>query len=387
MSVKTVYVHIGPLKTGTTYLQSVLQGNVERLAANGVLFPRGSYGRQVKSVLDILDRKVNKDGRGNRGHWDKLVQEVHDWDGDRAVISQEFLCSANPKQVRRLVRTLAPADVHVIYTARDPSRVIPAAWQTHVRNKRYPTWSEFVSSVRDPKDRSLSWGRQFWRQQDPAQVLPPWRSHLPKQQISIITVPPPGADPQLLWRRFSGVCGLDADAYVTDVPRTNASLGVAEAEALRRVNAGLDGRMGGKQQTRWVKFFLARDVLEKRPNAIKLQLPAEDYPWVVERSQRIVDFIAAEGYPVVGDLAELVNKQPPTDPVIRPDEVDPAAVLDATVDALVELLVEVRGRGPKSRGTSLSQPPGGRAGGPGGTRAGRRKTRRATKRRRAAEPA
>ena len=371
MTAKTVYVHIGPLKTGTTYLQSVLQSNVERLAANGVLFPRGSYAGQVASVLDVLDRKVDAGGRGNRGKWDKLVQEVHEWSGDRAIISQEFLCGASPKQVRRLVRTLAPADVHVIHTARELGRVIPAAWQTHIRNKRYPTWAEFVSSVRRPEDSRAEWGKKFWRQQDPARVLPPWEAHVPRERISIVTVPPPGADPELLWRRFSDVCGLDAGAYVTEVPRTNASLGVAEAEALRRVNEGLAGRMGGKQQTRWVKFFLARDVLEQRPNAIKLQLPPEDYPWVAERARAMVDFIAASGYRVVGDLRELVNDQPPTTPVVRPDEVDPAAVLDATVDSLVELLVEVRRRSPQRR-AKAGQPKAGRATGVhGGQPAGR----------------
>jgi len=42
---KTVYLHIGLHKTGTTFLQNVLRANTEALAEQGIIYP----GRNVES--------------------------------------------------------------------------------------------------------------------------------------------------------------------------------------------------------------------------------------------------------------------------------------------------------------------------------------------------
>ena len=342
MTAKTVYVHIGPLKTGTSYLQTTLHRNVEKLAADGVLFARGKQGLQVRSVLDLLDRKVSPDGKGNQGHWQQLVQEVHDWHGDRVIVSQEYLCTASEDHVGRLVDSLSPADVHVIYTARDLSRVLPGTWQTLIRGRRHSTFGEFLASARHAEIGSRSQGAHFWVQQDPAQVLGRWESHVPRDRITVVTVPPPGAAPTVLWQRFCAACRLGAEKYDTPTSYANPSLGVAEAEALRRVNEGLDGRVRRQAYIRWMRRYLIPRVLMQRGDGVKLELPPEDYPWVSERSRQIVHHLSVGGYRVIGDLDDLLPGPAPTKPVIRPEEMDPTAVLEATVDALVEVLIEVR---------------------------------------------
>ena len=363
MTAKTVYVHIGPLKTGTSYVQTTLQRNAEKLAADGALYVRGRRVLQVRSVLDLLDRKVSPAGKGNHGHWQALVREVHDWGGDRAIVSQEFLCTATPEQAGRLVSSLAPADVHVIYTARDLSRVLPGAWQTLIRIGRHLTFGEFLASARHPEDGSRREGAHFWRQQHPAHVLSSWQAHVPPERITVVTVPPPGSDPTLLWQRFCAACGLDPKSYDSAGSYTNLSLGAAEVESLRRVNMGLAGRVGRRAYIRWMRRFLIPHVLMERQNPEQLALPPADYPWVSDRSGEMVDLLAAGGYRVIGDLAELLPGPAPGTPVIRPEEMDPGAVLDATVDALVEVLVEARRGHPSghARGRASQRRAAGRA--------------------------
>lgn len=361
MTTKRVYLHIGPLKTGTTFIQGVFEANVDRLAEVGVLFPRGTYTRQIKAVLDVLGKKIHPDAKINRGEWQSLVEEVQAWQGDKIIISQEFMCTATPKHVRRIVRSLQPAEVHVIATARELSRVIPAAWQTHLRNRRHPTWPEYLHSLAHPADTAPGLGRLFWRQQDPAQVFPPWETEVPRERIHVVTVPPPGADPQLLWQRFGDVVGLDAERYTTEVRRRNTSLGVAEAELLRRINAGVVDRLDGKHYNQLVKMFLARQVLERQPEPIGLALPPEDYHWVSERSEQVVDYLASNGYHVTGDLSDLVTGAAPSTPPVRPDDVDPAVMLEAAIEAVIELLVETQRRTPEDDVGHSARPAGRRA--------------------------
>ena len=41
---KTIYIHVGPHKTGTTYIQNILKTNQKILRDNGVLIPRAGMG-------------------------------------------------------------------------------------------------------------------------------------------------------------------------------------------------------------------------------------------------------------------------------------------------------------------------------------------------------
>jgi hypothetical protein len=371
-----VFVHIGPLKTGTTFLQSVLVQNKQALAVNGVLFPRQTYALQIKSTLDLLNKRMHLESRGNPGQWDTLAQEVRSWPGETVVISQEFMCAASAAQAKRMVESMAPAEVHIIHTARDFTKVIPAMWQTHLRNKQPLSWEEYITSVRNPSAGGAPWGKRLWRQQDPAQVLPPFETVVPRERVHVVTVPPAATSPELLWERFCSVIGLEPGAYDAEVPRANTSLGAAEAEVLRRVNQGVAGRIDGPSYSRLVKFMLARDVLEHSGNTIKLELPAQDYAWVTEKAQEIVEYLRRNEYEIAGDLKEILPGPGVTGSDTRPDDVDPVVVSEVASAALAEVLVaSARGRGRgKRRGRGLrARPlagqPGSKSVGPGSNRA------------------
>lgn len=339
-----VYIHIGPPKTGTTFIQRVMLSNQRRLRRNGVRYARGSNAAHVKSALDLMNKKMHADDlkAATQGEWQRLVDDLASWSGERAVVSQEFLCNATPEQVRRCVDSLAPAEVHIIYTARELSRVIPAMWQTTLRNKKTVTWDAYIRSVREHG--VGSWGRRLWRQQDPEQALASWATGVPADRIHVVTVPPPGSPPDLLWRRFCSVLGIDPDGYSLDLPRTNTSLGTTEAEVLRRINGEVGDRLRGRNYADLVKFFVAREVLERRPNQAPLRLPAEEFGWVAKRSQQHIDFLERSGFDIVGDLDDLRTPPAPERHFPAPGDYDERAVLKAMTEVIGAVLMETERR-------------------------------------------
>ena len=194
-------------------------------------------------------------------------------------------------------------EVHVVLTVRDLVRQITAEWQEHVKHRSAVTLEEFVASLRADTART-SW---FWQVQDFASVVERWRADLPADRVHVVTVPPSGSSPGLLWDRFAGLLGLDPDAFDTESSRSNTSLGVEQAELLRRVNAGLgtrlpmpgalpggrEGRAGAPAAGRAARHAAAAHARGRRVRRRGVRRPSP-------RGSR------RPGVHVVGDLAEIV---------------------------------------------------------------------------------
>lgn len=190
-----VFLHIGLPKSGTSYLQRLLTEHRSALQERaGLLFPGRSWDDQVMAVRDVRDM-----GGGDRvkAAWPRLVDEVHRWQG-RTVISMEWLCSAEPRVVRRIVADLEPATVQVVVTVRDLGRTLPAAWQEFVQNRSSWTWEEFLAGVTDPDLTATAPGRAFWSQQDAPRLVERWASVVTPDRVHVVTLPQPGAPRDLL---------------------------------------------------------------------------------------------------------------------------------------------------------------------------------------------
>ncbi len=336
-----VYVHVGPHKTGTTYVQGLLMGNADRLADQGVLFPRRTFRNQGRALREVLKRgSMPATGGDVSGSWGKLAQEMDRWDGRAAVMSHEMVASATPPEIRRLVGALKGYDVHVVYTARDLTRVAPAMWQTGLRSRQPFSWQHYANSLRGTAGDFGPWGERFWTSQDAPATLARWRKHLPTESLHVVTVPKPGSPPELLWQRFCTVLGVDPAGHDLQPPRSNPSLGTAEAELLRQVNERLAGAdLDSSTALFWTRWLGRK--LEQRPEKLKYTLPPEDFDWLSARSRRVVDGLQAGGYPVVGDLADLLPVRGDPERDRHPSDAPQDAVLDVAVDALQHLVREL----------------------------------------------
>ena len=65
---KRVVVHIGLMKSGTTFVQGRLGANRARLDAQGVLFPGPTWRRHVNAVQDLMGHPG-----ATAGSWDSMT--------------------------------------------------------------------------------------------------------------------------------------------------------------------------------------------------------------------------------------------------------------------------------------------------------------------------
>lgn len=352
---RRVFVHIGAPKTGTTYLQAVLHHNQQRLADAGVLYPQDIGNAHFHAALDVREAAF----AGHRdpsveGAWERVSSQVRGWTGPTAVISHELLAAAKPEHAKRILDSLAPAEVHLVYTARDIGRQIPAMWQESIKNGQTLDFPTYVRRLRRPLHKGRA-ARIFWRSQDPVDVLSRW-SVMPAERMHVITVPAPGAAPSLLWHRLCQVLGLDADQYDIDVPRINESLGLAEAELVRHINIRLDGQLAWPDYEAVVKHELAEGMLAQRRDSPRAALSPKQHSWAVDVSKRFATGLEAAGYQVVGDLADLLpDGAGSVDRSTRTP--DPDAVIDAAADVLAQRLIEraaQRAGSPRERAKSVA---------------------------------
>jgi hypothetical protein len=350
----TVHVHIGLPKTGTTHLQNLLWYNRGRLAEQGLLYPGKAQRAHFAAAMDLQGSGI----RGVQGAWQALVEEVGAYAGP-VVVSHELLARCTPEQVREVVTAFSSHEVHVVVTLRDFSRIVSATWQERAKNRQVEVWPEFLDRI----SQGPSTGHTFWSLQDTAEILGRWAQHVPAHRIHVVTVPPLGADPGLLVRRFGEVVGFDAGAMADPPPRANESIGAVEVALLQRVNRASKGKVDWETYRRLVKHYLVPDMLASRSGQLRVVLPESSRPWVEKETQRTIDAVQTLGCDVAGDLDELAPTAFGGDGVrstSRPEDVDADAVLAAAGDLAVDLVTEVdRLRGEvrrlRRRGTGARQ--------------------------------
>lgn len=321
----TVYLHIGTFKSGTSYLQSVLDRNQHALRDEGILFPTGGrhWGAQVRGVRDVLGMKSP---RPSDGAWQDLVGEIHSAPDTRAVISMEFLSLASDEAVQRIVADLRPKRVEVILGARDLVRVLPSAWQSMIKQGHGWPFGEFVAAVSTSQETEGDAHRRFWRHHDLGAIIDRWAAVVGADHVHLLTVPPSGASPTLLWERFCSIIGADPSRYDASQDQgSNFSLSLSDSELMRRLNVELRPELNKANFKKWATHFFANNVLRASSAdevaQDRARLDAATYSWARDRSVEIADAVRTRGVDVVGDVDELVP--PPMDPTKVPQENTP----------------------------------------------------------------
>jgi len=302
-----VFVHIGAPKTGTTFVQNVLWHNRELLVDDGVLYPYEAANAHLLSTLDLREQGWGGKPAGQwRGQWDDVAARAATWSGHTVILGHEILGGATKAQIRRLVDSLAPGEVHVVFTARDLARQLVSDWQEHIKHQHTITLEAFVDElIEHGRDAQPPFGEMFWGLHDAEYVLQRWADVVPRERIHVITVPAPRTPGNTLWHRFCSVTGLDPDRYSLEVRRSNPSLGRAEAEVVRRLNKLVRG-VQPPHYDALVRLRLTNKTLTGQGG--RLVLPDGRMPWVRKRSEELIDALASSGYDVVGDLDDLMPR-------------------------------------------------------------------------------
>jgi hypothetical protein len=326
---RRVFLHVGVMKSATGYVQNLCDANRAHLLEQGLLWTHSDDN--FLATDDLLGTRRERPGL--EGAWQRLSGQIEQHDGD-ALISNELLARVNSAKRRRLVRAVEPAEASVIVTARDLARVIPSQWQTGARNRSTVGWRDYVAAL--VADDGNDAATRFWRRQDVPAVVADWAEQVSIDRVTVVTVPPPGAEPSTLGERFASAIGVSADGFAQP-SATNPSVGLASAELLRRVNERTEDLEW--LEYRWaIRYSLARLVLgDRAAREPAMTLDAKSLAWARERGAQLADALEASGVRVIGDLTDLIPAVDPAAPE-EPDS-DPAEsdLLDAAVDGLVGL--------------------------------------------------
>jgi hypothetical protein len=336
----TIFLHVGEPKTGTTFLQQVMWRNRAELAAQGVALPGHHPQDHYRASQDLRDiAKLAADPVGDwTGEWDILASQARQAPGV-TVISHELFSAADADQADRAVRSLQPADVHIVLTVRDMATLLPAEWQETVKHRNSLGWEEWLEDVVDREsiaDARRQWW--FWRVHDTMAILNIWSRLLPPGNVHVITTAARGSSTEVLWRRFAALLGVDPASVDLSRARPNTSLGLPEIEFMRRLNLALPGEVPDWFYMRNVKETLAHQTLAARPRDRRLVLPTSRDAWVKEQTDTLIAGLRDSGYDIIGDLAELVPP-PVTEPPESPGAQPPGQILDVAVAAAAALVV------------------------------------------------
>ena len=336
---RTVLVHVGAPKTGTSFVQDLLFRNRAQLAEMGVLYPADRFDAHFLAALDLMELPWGGLEHQAVGAWDRLAAQVRAWEGT-VIISHEILATASKQHVQRAMESFGPdCEVHVLVSVRDLVRQVPAEWQENVKHRRTIGYRDFLDRIMDPAATGpvATW---FWGVQDIPEILTRWSADLPPEHVHVVTVPKPGAPRDLLWERFATVFGLDPGEFDTSVvERANPSLGVAESAFVRRLNDRVnDGVLANENYRELVRELLAHKTLSWREDAVRLRLPPDVRTWATELSEQWVADLSTRGYDLVGSWDELHPDPVDETPFVDPDAVTAEEREDVALQSLVTLL-------------------------------------------------
>ena len=338
---RPLWLHVGCSKTGTSSLQAGLWMSVDALREVGVGLPYVGRPAHFTGLLRPLGWRPVAGFAGE--HRPKKLAQVPDTiratAGDRLLVSNEDLAEVRPEDVDTIAHLadLAGVELHVVLTVRDWAQQVPSDYQQFLKHRLADSYTDFLDDVRE---RHGVWADQFWRRQDPIDILDRWERAVDPSHTHLIVVPSYSQDPDGVFDLMGEVVGFPGSVVKRPKGSVNASFGVVESEVFRRVNLALGDRLPDYKAdySEAVRWPFAHGVLARSASP-RLTLPPEHLKWVQEHAERTVAIVRERGYHVHGDLDALVPGEDAAQPLPAYDE---AAIAEASITALANYAARQR---------------------------------------------
>jgi hypothetical protein len=326
---RTVLLHIGPYKTGTTALQGALKKARPAMAEHGVVYA-GRERQHMNAALAVRGKNgLPGDPPPPISHWNRLVKQVNAASDKRVIVSSEFFTESTSEMARKIVEALGGQRVHILVTLRSLAKLLPSSWQQYVRNGQRASYDEWLDGMlRTPPYKKPT--PSFWKRHHHDVLVERWASIVGPENLTVVVGD--DADRKGLMRSVEQLVGLPAGLLVPEDGWTNRSLTLGEVELVRHLN--IDFKQRGWPDTLY-KRIVRSGVIQHMQMARR---PGQDEPrittprWALERAAQIgagaAEKISASGVRVVGDLSLLgaLPDQEPGDHVAAAEAVLPASV-------------------------------------------------------------
>jgi hypothetical protein len=331
----TRLIHIGPPKTGTTYLQGAFHANRDAVTAQGVHYAGPT--RQPTSAVQALLGTPNP-GTGEvppMRRWRGLVNEVRRAGDRRVVISSEFLADADPGAIRTALDDLGRDRAHVVVTLRPLARIIPSQWQQFIQSGGRKPFDDWLHAIFNDPDRVSP---TFWRRHRHDQLIARWAAEVGNADLTVVALD--DRDHEMVTRVFEDLVGLRRGTLIADEDRSNRSMTLAEIEVVRAFNeqffaAGLSRQL----HTQVMRFGATAYMKSMSPDPDEPRVALPD--WALERagqvSREMIDAIVRSGVRIIGDpqMLTIAPDARPTDTPARDLHVSPETAATAAMGIVV----------------------------------------------------
>jgi len=233
---KTIYIHIGPHKTGTTTIQHALYSNEDRLLQAGILCPKSGRSFPSSAAIhnlgfELLSYKRKFDPK--YGTWKDLQKEIFHSDEriHKVILSSEVLSVLDLRQIRFIKNILKNYNIKIIMYLRRQDEAIQSSWVEHVRN----------AGQKPIIDSFFNWLKKFnYRvgNTDYLNIIKKWQQIFSKTNM-ILRIFDPSQFRGSLFNDFLLLCNENI-SDLNECPNLNVSPGVKTIEAMRLIKNNLN---------------------------------------------------------------------------------------------------------------------------------------------------
>lgn len=227
-------LHVGPMKTATTYIQYLLTESRNELKEKGWDYP-GHRSNQQHAFYSLCGQDIPWVTERVADRYRKLATELIFClkEGGNKIVSSEALATLTEKGVQRLFEKIPRPD-RIVFTLRPLNSTITSGWQQFLKRGENATLDEFICAIVDKSN--IGKQDEISRTYLYGDAIERWYNVL-KCPIHIAEIKPSEISADSAWQAFRLACGLP-DIAPRDVPISfrNTSLTLEEAELLRRFN-------------------------------------------------------------------------------------------------------------------------------------------------------
>ncbi len=248
-------IHIGPPKTASSYLQSMLYRCREALLANGIVYPDNWWTRPGEHTHDPIVRLLRE---GRHAEINATLSQINSTGCRTVVLSCEDFDDLTPQQFEELRDAIGNNPIDIVYYCRRWCERIPSAWKQAVSTGLFPTFPEYyLASIRHAQfsgaiNSSLVWAniaRIFGR----GSLKLVSYNNLRDQNIDLFQH---FAEQFLAWQ---GISDVRKELLVI-----NPSPTTIDTEIVRALN-WLDFQTAGRRRTNmFIKYTLMRTAIDTR---------------------------------------------------------------------------------------------------------------------------
>jgi len=233
---KTVYIHVGPHKTGTTTIQHGLALNEKSLSRQRVLvaktgrpYPGNAGNHNLSWELRIPNSRVYKPEYGT---WKDLQNEIRENRRVKKIfLTSEDFCLLDEGAIRTIHEYLSDYEVKVIIYLRRQDDAHQSLWVEFAKNRaNLPIVGSFIE-----------WLEEYnyaIRNYDYLEIVSKWEAVFSPDNIILRVFDPVKFQPSL-FHDFLSLCDIELNHVITP-KHTNISPGVKTIEAIRLLKNHID---------------------------------------------------------------------------------------------------------------------------------------------------